>query len=86
MNQAIQFPDREWWDDAQQAVCFPALVHGMQCTCAIRVSVLQERFGESLEPLDLFRANRWDLEEEAQHCIECQAEDSQGWFWLSSSR
>ncbi|MBR7539158.1 DUF1488 family protein, partial [Mycobacterium tuberculosis] len=29
MNQAIQFPDREHWDEQRQAVCFPALVSGM---------------------------------------------------------
>jgi hypothetical protein len=36
MNQAIQFPDREEWNDAQQAVCFPALVNGLQLTCIMR--------------------------------------------------
>ncbi|GDS38207.1 hypothetical protein BvCmsOUP062_03067 [Escherichia coli] len=35
MNQAIQFPDREEWDENKKCVCFPALVNGMQLTCAI---------------------------------------------------
>ncbi|EHB39937.1 hypothetical protein SEENIN0B_03633 [Salmonella enterica subsp. enterica serovar Infantis str. SARB27] len=34
MNQAIQFPDREEWDTAASAVIFPAMVNGMQLTCA----------------------------------------------------
>ncbi|EFI9314594.1 TPA: DUF1488 family protein, partial [Escherichia coli O25b:H4-ST131] len=25
MNQAIQFPDREEWDENKKCVCFPAL-------------------------------------------------------------
>ncbi|HGY5831529.1 TPA: DUF1488 family protein, partial [Klebsiella michiganensis] len=29
MNQAIQFPDREVWDEARQCIAFPALVNGM---------------------------------------------------------
>ncbi|HGY5925520.1 TPA: DUF1488 family protein, partial [Klebsiella michiganensis] len=28
MNQAIQFPDREVWDEARQCIAFPALVNG----------------------------------------------------------
>lgn len=36
MNQAIQFPDREEWDTAASAIIFPALVSGMQLTCAIK--------------------------------------------------
>ncbi|MGS5156272.1 DUF1488 domain-containing protein, partial [Escherichia coli] len=35
MNQAIQFPDREEWNESKKCVCFPALVNGMQLTCAI---------------------------------------------------
>ncbi|MGS3078805.1 DUF1488 family protein, partial [Escherichia coli] len=26
MNQVIQFPDREEWDENKKCVCFPALV------------------------------------------------------------
>ncbi|MFH8136486.1 DUF1488 domain-containing protein [Pantoea osteomyelitidis] len=82
MNQAIQFPDREEWDEAGQAICFPALANGLSLTCAIHTSALQTRFGEG-EALALFIAHRWDLEEEAEELIRNQQEDAQGWVWLS---
>jgi len=81
MNQAIQFSDRETWDDEKLAVCFPALVNGMQMMCAIEGATLVRRFGEGL-PLTLFREHRWDLEEEAENLIQEQSEDDQGWVWL----
>ena len=83
MNQAIQFPDRERWDDNREAVCFPALVGGMQLTCAIHGETLASRFGAGEPPLTLFRRNRWDLEEEAEQRIHHQEEDESGWLWLS---
>ncbi|QHM73602.1 DUF1488 domain-containing protein [Mixta intestinalis] len=83
MNQAIQFPDRESWDEQRQAVCFPAMVNGFQLTCAISGSVLLQRFGGNNEPLAIFQQHRWDLEDQAQALIEDQQEDSQGWIWLS---
>ncbi len=82
MNQAIQFPDREIWDEEKLAVCFPALVNGMQMMCAIEGITLARRFGGGL-PLDTFREHRWDLEEEASDAIRNGDEDDQGWFWLS---
>ena len=82
MNQAIQFPDRESWDEEKLAVCFPALVNGMQMMCAIEGVTLARRFGDGL-PLDTFRKHRWDLEEEASDAIRKGDEDDQGWFWLS---
>ena len=85
MNQAIQFPDREEWNDAQQAVCFPALVNGLQLTCIMRAEVLAERFGGDSPALwlALFRENRWDLEDEAEQLIREQQEDARGYIWLS---
>ncbi|ELQ6222909.1 DUF1488 domain-containing protein [Cronobacter turicensis] len=85
MNQAIQFPDREHWDEQRQAVCFPALVSGLVLTCAIPQSVLVARFsGESPDEwIAAFRQHRWDLEEEAEQLIAAQEEDNQGWVWLS---
>ncbi|MFD1800702.1 DUF1488 domain-containing protein [Mixta tenebrionis] len=83
MNQAIQFPDRESWDEQRQAVCFPAMVNGFQLNCAISAEVLLQRFGGNSEPLAIFRQHRWDLEDQAQALIEAQQEDSQGWVWLS---
>ena len=82
MNQAIQFPDRESWDEDKQAVCFPALVNGMQMMCAIEAGTLARRFSDGL-PIEMFREHRWDLEEEASDAIRKGDEDDQGWFWLS---
>lgn len=86
MNQAIQFPEREWWDDGIQAVCFTALVNGFQLVCAIHGEELLRRYHPELIALDTFRINRWDIEEEATHAIEQQQENDQGWVWLSSAR
>ncbi|MEM6161065.1 DUF1488 domain-containing protein [Erwinia sp. P6884] len=83
MNQAIQFPDREWWDEKINAICFPALVNGFQITCAIRGEAIVRRFGEHQEPLTHFRLNRWDIEDEAEQAIKEEREDTQGWLWLS---
>ncbi|KFC05117.1 hypothetical protein GTGU_02985 [Trabulsiella guamensis ATCC 49490] len=85
MNQAIQFPDRERWNEDLCAVVFPALVNGMQLTCAIKGEALAHRFGGDTPAtwLAFFREHRWDLEEEAEQAIREEQEDSQGWFWLS---
>lgn len=45
MNQAIQFPDREEWRADINAICFPALVNGVQLMCAIDKQVIARRFG-----------------------------------------
>lgn len=81
MNQAIQFPDREWWDGA--AVCFPALVNGFQVLCAISGESLIRRYGNEQSVLESFHQFRWDIEEEAELAIKAQEDDDQGWFWLS---
>lgn len=85
MNQAIQFPDREEWSDTRHAICFPALVNGMQLTCIICGEILAERFGgdSPAQWLALFREHRWDLEDEAESLIREQQEDDQGYIWLS---
>ncbi|MEB7599234.1 DUF1488 family protein [Raoultella terrigena] len=85
MNQAIQFPDREEWDTEKQCITFPALVHGMQLTCAMGSVTLEKRFGvkEPAQWLAAFREHRWDLEEEADEMIRDQQEDDQGWVWFS---
>lgn len=85
MNQAIQFPDREEWDTAASAVIFPALVNGMQLTCAIkkmywRIALVEK---QAEQWLTIFREYRWDLEEEAEALILAQQEDDHGWIWLS---
>ncbi|MBZ7314355.1 DUF1488 domain-containing protein [Klebsiella oxytoca] len=85
MNQSIQFPDREVWDEAHQCIAFPVLVNGMQLTCALTSSVLKTRLGgeEPTQWLAAFREHRWDLEDEAQVLILDQQEDAQGWIWFS---
>ena len=84
MNQAIQFPDREEWNESKKCVCFPALVNGMQLTCAITGESLANRFaGDTPEQwLASFRQHRWDLEEEAENLIQEQSEDDQGSGYL----
>ncbi|CAM7641638.1 DUF1488 domain-containing protein [Citrobacter sp. Cpo142] len=84
MNQAIQFPDREEWRTDVSAVVFPAMVHGMQLTCAISGEMLASRFGGDTPEqwLEIFQQHRWDLEEEAEGLIQDQQEDAQGWVWL----
>ena len=84
MNQAIQFPDREEWRTDFSAVVFPAMVHGMQLTCAISGEMLASRFGGDTPEqwLEIFQQHRWDLEEEAEGLIQAQQEDAQGWVWL----
>ncbi|MBK0002999.1 DUF1488 domain-containing protein [Erwinia sp. S38] len=86
MNQAIQFPEREWWDEGIQAVCFTVLVNGFQLVCAIHGEELLRRYHDEFIALEAFRKNRWDIEEEATHAIEQQQENDQGWLWLSSAR
>lgn len=85
MNQAIQFPDVETWNEELAAVCFPALVGGFQMNCAVSGATLKERYGgeTSAEWLDLFRQHRWDLEEELETLIANNQDDELGWFWIS---
>ena len=64
-------------DENKKCVCFPALVNGMQLTCAISGESLAYRFtGDTPEQwLASFRQHRWDLEEEAENLIQEQSED-----------
>lgn len=87
MNQSVLLPEQEWWDETCKAVCFPALVGGMQCVCAISAEQLFSRFGNVVtDPITLFQQNRWDLEDDAQRIIEAQDDDDDGWFWLSANK
>lgn len=70
MNQAIQFPDREEWDEDSQCIKFPVLINGMLAECAISASFLHKRYGKNSGILHLFQSNRWDLEEEFEALIE----------------
>ncbi|RNM03256.1 DUF1488 domain-containing protein [Dickeya undicola] len=86
MNQAIQFPDREWWSDRDEAVVFPVLIGGFQRECVIKRDVLSDRYGD-VQPeqwLSLFREHRWDWEDEFERLIRDDKYDEQGRF-LSSN-
>lgn len=86
MNQAIQFPDRQHWDEKLQAVCFPALVNGFQVQCAVtleQLSLLGE--GSEEDPLAIFGALRWDLEDLAEQRILDEDYDASGWIWIEAS-
>ncbi|PWC14826.1 DUF1488 domain-containing protein [Brenneria roseae subsp. roseae] len=85
MNQAIQFPDRERWDKALQAIRFPVLVNGFQQECLIGIEQLQLHYG-NVNPeqfLALFRENRWDFEEMFEKLVRDNEYDDQGYFSLS---
>nr|WP_113868970.1 DUF1488 domain-containing protein [Brenneria salicis]NMN90366.1 uncharacterized protein DUF1488 [Brenneria salicis ATCC 15712 = DSM 30166]RBP58533.1 uncharacterized protein DUF1488 [Brenneria salicis ATCC 15712 = DSM 30166]RLM29927.1 hypothetical protein BHG07_13715 [Brenneria salicis ATCC 15712 = DSM 30166] len=85
MNQAIQFPDRESWDEALQAIRFPVLVNGFQQECIIGIELLRRHYG-NVSPeqfLDLFRENRWDFEDVFEKMVFNQEHDEQGYFSLS---
>ncbi|WP_338560389.1 DUF1488 domain-containing protein [Erwinia sp. E_sp_B04_7] len=83
MNQAIQFPDREWWEESTGSVCFPALVNGFQLTCAISGETIVRRYGNKQTVMASFLLHRWDIEEEAEAAIKAAGADDQGWVWLS---
>lgn len=83
MNQAIQFPDREEWRTDISAVVFPALVHGMQLTCAISGETLASRFGGCTPEQWLKSFNSIAGTRRRGRSIDPdQQEDSQGWVWL----
>lgn len=85
MNQAIQFPDIEYWNQDLGAVCFPVLAGGFQMSCAVSTATLKQRYGgeTSSQWLKLFRQHRWDLEEEIEAIIANGLDDNQGWFWIT---
>ncbi|OSN08574.1 hypothetical protein AU512_13595 [Lonsdalea iberica] len=84
MNQSIQFPDIEAWDEGTQAIRFPVQVNGFQRECVLRAASIQQRFGGANreEWLHLFLSNRWDLEEEFESLVVNDVEDADGRFVL----
>lgn len=83
MNQAIQFPEREEWDEASGKIIFPVLINGRLVDCFITADQLIQRFGSKQSPLALFQLHRWDLEEEFEVLIEQDLEDELGNYSLS---
>lgn len=84
MNQSIQFPDREEWDEAENKVIFPAMVDGLLVECMMSSDEINERYGKDHHPLDLFRQHRWDLEEEFETAILSGYDDQFGRYSLLS--
>ncbi|PHM36377.1 hypothetical protein Xmau_04234 [Xenorhabdus mauleonii] len=84
MNQSIQFPDREEWEQAEGKVVFPAMVNGLLVECIISSDEIAERYGKDHHPLDLFRQHRWDLEEEFETIILSGHDDQFGRYSLPS--
>ncbi|AXW86104.1 hypothetical protein AU509_16700 [Lonsdalea britannica] len=82
MNQSIQFPDREEWDEDIQAIRFPVQINGFLRECVLRAESIQQRFGgaDGEQWLSLFISNRWDLEEEFECLIVDDVEDADGRF------
>ncbi|WP_409308645.1 DUF1488 domain-containing protein [Pectobacterium sp. B1J-3] len=84
MNQAIQFPDREHWDEMLQAIRFPVLVNGFQQECLIGLAHLQSLYG-NVSPEQLlmsFREHRWDFEDVFEKIVRDDSPDAQGYFSL----
>jgi len=74
MNQSILFPDIQDWDEAKEAVIFPAQCAGALIECTITKDYLESLAQCSLEDghavIDAFSKLRFDIEEQAQEMIE----------------
>lgn len=86
MNQAIQFPDVEEWDELTCKVQFPVLISGMLFECIISESLLYRRYGEEASPLTLFQRNRWDIEEEFEDLIAQDLTNERGYYSLPDDK
>ncbi|GAB1440328.1 DUF1488 domain-containing protein [Providencia sp.] len=83
MNQQIQFPDREEWDELTGQIRFPVLVGGMLAECVVSQTLIFQRYGTQENVLSLFQCHRWDIEEEFEALIE-QGLDSESGFYVLS--
>lgn len=86
MNQSIQFPDVEEWDEFTCKVQFPVLIRGMLFECIISDSLLHQRYGKGASPLALFQQNRWDIEEEFEDLIAQDLINERGYYLLSDDK
>ncbi|TCV91369.1 DUF1488 family protein [Biostraticola tofi] len=84
MNQSILFPDAERWDEARQAIIFPAQVNGFQVECLVSLDWLRRKYDAqtAAECLASFRLHRWDIEDLMEQCIK-HHDDFDGGYWLS---
>ncbi|QXO17339.1 DUF1488 family protein [Vibrio ostreae] len=82
MNQSILFPDIQSWDEALQAVVFPAQQSGALIQCVVPLTELSRLSGrvveDSQQALDTFAELRFDLEESAEALIEDEAFNQYG--------
>ncbi|CAH8211132.1 MULTISPECIES: DUF1488 domain-containing protein [Vibrio] len=87
MNQAILFPDMQYWHQASQSVVFPAQHVGALIECVVSISVLSKISGEAIEnsqqALQVFAQWRFDLEELAETLIEDEEFNVQGQVEIS---
>lgn len=85
MNQAIQFPDREAWNEDDRMIYFPVLIGGFQRECRISAAQVQARFGgaEADTLLASFREHRWDIEDLFEELVLNEQDDSLGYYSLS---
>jgi len=86
VNQLIQFPDREEWDESSEVVRFPVLISGLLAECTISQTLLFQRYGEQDAALVLFQQNRWDIEEEFEALVAQGLDDENGVYVLSEDR
>jgi len=66
----ISFPQSEAWDSNTDCVSFPAEIDGKRIRCFVSWEALQDNFGgNSIQPMDAFRASRALIEEKARKLI-----------------
>ncbi len=82
MNQSILFPDLQEWNEALQAVVFPAQQSGALIECVVSLSRLKQLSHRddltAEQALDCFSELRFDLEELAEEAIEDEEFNSLG--------
>ena len=82
MNQSILFSDTQVWDEAKQAVLFPAQCFGALIQCHISKKALEEMSGcllnDELHILTVFSQCRFEIEELAEALIEDESFDEKG--------
>ncbi|MGG4610551.1 DUF1488 family protein [Providencia sp. Me31A] len=86
MNQQIQFPDREEWDESTGEIRFPVLIGGMLAECVVSQTLISQRYGTQENVLSLFQYNRWDIEEEFEALIEQGSDNECGIYVLPANK
>lgn len=82
----ITFQKVEVWVGSRDIVTFPAEVNQKRISCAISWEALQDHFGgNSVPPLDVFRANRQAIEAKAVQIINRQRFELDGSILIRTS-